>query len=94
MKVDRPETLYAWNGEDALAYQVVGEGPVDLVYIQGFGSNVIVNWEHPAFARFAREVARRCRLGATGDFRNGRLRFHRNAVRGGLPRASLGADSS
>jgi class 3 adenylate cyclase len=57
MNVDRPETLYAWNGEDALAYQLVGEGPLDLVYLQGFGSNVIVNWEHPAFARFARELA-------------------------------------
>jgi class 3 adenylate cyclase len=57
VRVERPETLYAWNGEDALAYQLVGEGPVDLVYLQGFTSNVIVNWEHPAFARFARELA-------------------------------------
>jgi pimeloyl-ACP methyl ester carboxylesterase len=57
VRVETPETLYAWNGEDALAYQLVGEGPVDLVYLQGFGSNVIVNWEHPAFARFARELA-------------------------------------
>jgi class 3 adenylate cyclase len=62
VRVDLPETRYAWNGEDALAYQLVGEGPVDLVYLQGFGSNVIVNWEHPAFARFARELARFARL--------------------------------
>ena len=55
--MERPETLYAWNGEDALAYQLVGEGPIDVVYLQGFGSNVIVNWEHPAFARFGRELA-------------------------------------
>jgi class 3 adenylate cyclase len=54
--VERPETRYAWNGEDALAYQLVGAGPVDLLYLQGFGSNVVVNWEHPAFARFAREL--------------------------------------
>src|SRR6266536_4588696 len=33
--VDRPETLFAWNGDVALAYQVVGEGAVDLVYLQG-----------------------------------------------------------
>jgi class 3 adenylate cyclase len=57
VRMERPETLYAWNGEDALAYQLVGEGPIDVVYLQGFGSNVIVNWEHPAFARFARELA-------------------------------------
>jgi class 3 adenylate cyclase len=55
--VERPETRYAWNGEDALAYQLIGEGPVDLLYLQGFGSNVIVNWEHPAFSRFARELS-------------------------------------
>jgi hypothetical protein len=36
------------NGDDALAFQVVGDGPVDLVYMQGLLSNVILNWEHPA----------------------------------------------
>lgn len=39
-----------------------GEGPVDLVYLQGFLSNVGLNWEHPAFARFARELSRFSRL--------------------------------
>ncbi len=60
--VERPETRYAWNGDNSLAYQVVGDGPVDLVYLQGYLSNVELNWEHPAFARFARELARFSRL--------------------------------
>ena len=49
-------------GDDSLAYQVAGEGPVDLVYLQGFLSNAVLNWEHPAFARFARELSRFSRL--------------------------------
>jgi class 3 adenylate cyclase len=60
--VERPETRYAWNGDDCLAFQVVGAGPVDLVYLQGELSNVILNWEHPAFARFAHALARFSRL--------------------------------
>jgi pimeloyl-ACP methyl ester carboxylesterase len=60
--VDRPVTRYAWNREASLAYQVVGEGPVDLVYLQGFLSNVELNWEHPALARFLRELAGFSRL--------------------------------
>ena len=60
--MERPETRYAWNGDDSLAFQVVGEGPVDLVYLQGEVSNVILNWEHPAFTRFALALARFSRL--------------------------------
>jgi pimeloyl-ACP methyl ester carboxylesterase len=60
--VERPKTRYAWNGDSSLAYQVVGEGPVDLVYLQGVLSNVVLNWEHPACARFLRELSRFSRL--------------------------------
>ena len=62
MGVEQPETRYAWNGDDSLAFHVVGAGPVDLVYLQGELSNVILNWEHPAFARFAHALARFSRL--------------------------------
>ena len=48
----RPETRYAWNGDVALAYQVFGAGPVDLVYVQGYTSHVDLNWESPHLARF------------------------------------------
>jgi class 3 adenylate cyclase len=57
-----PEVQHAWNGDDSLAYQLVGDGPLDLVYLQGYLSNVVVNWEHPACARFLRELSRSSRL--------------------------------
>ncbi len=60
--VEQPETRYAWNGDDSLAYQVVGDGPVDLVYLQGVLSNVVLNWEHAACARFLRQLSRFSRL--------------------------------
>src|SRR4029450_12377120 len=51
------DVQYAWNHEVALAYQVVGQGPVDLLYMQSSISNVEVNWEHPMLAGFLRELA-------------------------------------
>ena len=60
--MDVPRTRYAWNGDIALAYQVLGEGPIDLVYLQGYVSNVDLNWEHPTLSRFLRELARLGRL--------------------------------
>ena len=48
----RPETRYAWNGDVALAYQVVGSGPVDLVYLEGYASHVDMNWRVHGLQRF------------------------------------------
>ncbi len=58
-----PETRYA-KGPDgtSIAYQVVGEGPVDLVYASGIWSNVDVMWEHPRWARFLERLASFSRL--------------------------------
>lgn len=58
----RPETRYAWNGDVSLAYQVVGDGPTDLLYLQGYCSNVDMNWESPHLAHFLRGLARHARL--------------------------------
>jgi class 3 adenylate cyclase/pimeloyl-ACP methyl ester carboxylesterase len=58
----RPEVRYAWNGDVALAYQVFGAGPVDLVYLQGFVSHVDLNWESPYLARFLRGLGERARV--------------------------------
>lgn len=60
--MDRPETRYAWNGDVALAYQVVGDGPIDLLYLQGYASQVDLNWDSPYLARFLRGLARHARL--------------------------------
>jgi hypothetical protein len=42
---------YAHNGEVAIAYQVFGEGPLDLVCVTGFVSNLHWNWELPEYQR-------------------------------------------
>jgi class 3 adenylate cyclase len=57
-----PETFYAWSEDFALAYQVVGGGPVDLVYVEGYASHVDMNWESPCFARFLSGLANHARL--------------------------------
>lgn len=57
-----PETRYAWSEGFALAYQVVGAGSVDLVYLEGYASHVDLNWESPCFARFLRGLAGEARL--------------------------------
>ena len=62
MRVERPETRYAWNGDVSLAYQIVGDGPTDLVYLQGYCSQIDLNWESPYLARFLRGLARSARL--------------------------------
>jgi class 3 adenylate cyclase len=51
-----PETRYARSGDVSIAYQVIGEGPLDLVYVPGFVSNVEVNWQHPLYADFLRRL--------------------------------------
>jgi class 3 adenylate cyclase len=45
-----------------LAYQVLGEGPVDLVFVFGWPSHLALMWEHPAFADFLRGLASFSRL--------------------------------
>jgi hypothetical protein len=42
-----PQTQYAKSGDINIAYQVVGEGPFDLVYVPGWISNVELFWERP-----------------------------------------------
>ncbi|MDP9343263.1 MAG: adenylate/guanylate cyclase domain-containing protein [Actinomycetota bacterium] len=53
---------YARNGDVHLAYQVVGDGPVDLVYAPGIWSNLDVMWEEPRWARFLERLASFSRL--------------------------------
>jgi pimeloyl-ACP methyl ester carboxylesterase/class 3 adenylate cyclase len=52
-----PETRYARSGDVSIAYQVFGEGPVDLVWIPGYISNVEFLWQYAPTANFARRLA-------------------------------------
>jgi class 3 adenylate cyclase len=55
--VDRPDTRYTTSDGFSIAYQVFGDGPVDLVYLPQFFSNVEWNWEMPEHASFMRRLA-------------------------------------
>ncbi len=59
---DIPKTRYAKSGGVNIAYQVVGEAPLDLVYVAGWLSNVEMMWENPMLARFLRRLASFSRL--------------------------------
>jgi pimeloyl-ACP methyl ester carboxylesterase/class 3 adenylate cyclase len=58
----KPETRYARSGDVNIAYQVVGDGPRDLVYVPGWVSNIEVFWEEPAIVRFFERLASFSRL--------------------------------
>ena len=62
MPSPRPETRYAKSGDLNIAYQVVGDGPRDLIYVPGWISNVELNWEEPALAHLLERLAGFSRL--------------------------------
>ena len=57
-----PDTRYAKSGDLNIAYQVVGDGPFDLVYVPGWISNIELMWEEPAHAHLLGRLAGFSRL--------------------------------
>ena len=57
-----PKTQYVQCGDLHIAYQVVGEGTMDLVYVPGWVSHIELAWEEPALARFLARLASFSRL--------------------------------
>ncbi len=55
----QPETRYAKSGDVNIAYEVVGDGPIDLMLVSGFVSHLEMDWEDPRSAYF---------LGRLGSF--------------------------
>ncbi len=55
--VEVPDVHYVRNGDVALAYQVFGDGPVELVYAPQWINNLEVAWGNPLFARFLNRLA-------------------------------------
>jgi class 3 adenylate cyclase len=54
----RPETRYAKTLDGAhIAHQVVGDGPIDLVFVMGWTSNIEAMWEEPNLGRFLSRLA-------------------------------------
>ena len=58
----QPKTRYAKSGDINIAYQVVGDGPFDLVWVPGWASHLECNWEEPSYARFLHRLASFSRL--------------------------------
>ena len=57
-----PETRYARSGDLHIAYQVIGEGPVDLLYVPSWISQVEHMWDEPSVARYFARLASFSRL--------------------------------
>ena len=56
------ETRYACHGQDYIAYQTVGEGPRDIVFMSAWFSHVDGRWEEPRFAAMLRRLSTMGRL--------------------------------
>src|SRR5262245_37407043 len=51
------QTHYARSGELNIAYQAVGDGPFDLVFVPGTITHVELDWENPHWASFVERLA-------------------------------------
>ena len=60
--MEMPETRYARSGDVAIAYQVLGEGPFDVVYAPGMVSHVELNWDDAGISALLRGIAGHARL--------------------------------
>jgi len=60
--VNKPKTRYTKSGQINLAYQVFGEGEIDLVYIPGWVSNIDYMWEDPDLVRLMNRFAQFSRV--------------------------------
>ena len=58
----KPETHYARSGDVNIAYQVVGQGSRDIVFVQGWVSNIELIWEEPTMVRVLERLASFSRL--------------------------------
>lgn len=56
------QTRYVQSGEVHIAYQVLGQGPPDVVFVGGFVSHLEHMWQEPRLARFWQRLASSCRL--------------------------------
>jgi class 3 adenylate cyclase len=58
----QPETKYLWLGQSRIAYQVIGQGPPDLVVTNGSLTHMDIMWDDPAIALMFRRFASFSRL--------------------------------
>ncbi|MDF0717603.1 alpha/beta hydrolase [Muricauda sp. 334s03] len=58
----KPATQYTKSGRINIAYQVYGSGPVDLVYIPGWVSNIDLMWSNPELVEFLTVLGKMARV--------------------------------
>jgi len=56
------EVRFARSGDIDVAYRVIGEGPVDLVYVEGAYTHLEISWELPQYRRYCERLAEFSRL--------------------------------
>jgi class 3 adenylate cyclase len=61
VNLETPDVRYTRSADLSIAYQVVGNGPVDVVFVP-FLINLVWAWEHPIFVDFCRNLASFSRL--------------------------------
>src|SRR6478609_1307322 len=57
-----PDVSYARSGDVAIAYQVVGEGPIDIVFVRGIAGDLLSTWDQPLLVRHVEGMASMGRL--------------------------------
>jgi len=57
-----PDVRYARSGDVAIAYQVVGDGPVDFVWFRGMAGDLLSSWDQPRLIRHAHGLAEFARV--------------------------------
>jgi pimeloyl-ACP methyl ester carboxylesterase len=57
-----PEVSYARSGDVAIAYQVIGTGPPDLVFVRGTTGDLLSTWEQPLLVRHVKDLAESVRV--------------------------------
>jgi class 3 adenylate cyclase len=60
--VDVPDVSYARSGDVAIAYQVVGDGPIDVVFVRGTVADLLAGWDMPLFVDHVESLAESGRL--------------------------------
>jgi pimeloyl-ACP methyl ester carboxylesterase/class 3 adenylate cyclase len=60
--VEVPDVQYAKSGDVNIAYQVTGEGPIDLVFVPGFVTHLELHWTMPSFSSFLERLSSFSRL--------------------------------
>lgn len=53
-----PDISYARSGEVSIAYQVIGDGPPDIVFVRGITGDLLSTWEQPLLVRHVEGLAR------------------------------------